>query len=326
MRTVRLLLITGLLCAATAVNAQAPANRPVLPSQPFTVDGVVEQQSKLYPNVSKPSAATPRGVAAREDVVYARPGGRELALDIYRPARPGALPAVLVVHGGGWESGSRQMERPFAKALAARGFVAVPVTYSLGEHSRWPQPLHDLKSAVRWLRNHAADYGINPDRIGVVGGSAGGHLAAMLGASNGAAPLEGSGGSAGVSSAVQAVVDIDGAVSFPDAALIAQEMQRQGATSRFLGGDYAARREVWFEASPLTWVTAESAPTLFINSTAARPVLPGRREMKDRLRALGIDSDLIVMADTPHPFWLVHPWFEPTVDETAGFLRKHLTR
>ena len=162
------------------------------------------------------------------------------------------------------------------------------------------------------------------ERIGAVGGSAGGHLAALLGASNGVALLEGDGANPDQSSVIQAVVDIDGAVSFPDAALIEMEEKAQGATSRFLGGSYSERGLVWHEASPITCVGPRSAPTLFLNSTAPTPILPGRAEMSARLRAIGIDSEVVVIPDTPHPFWLVHPWFARALDEADRFLRRHL--
>jgi acetyl esterase/lipase len=301
-----------------AAAASDPAS-----SSSFTVERVLSDLQQ-DPRVSRVSGQLPAGLTAVENIVYARPDGRELLLDVYRPVGSGPFPAILIIHGGGWDAGSREMERAFAKQLAARGYITVPVSYRLGADGRFPAALHDLKTAVRWLRTRASDYTIDPTRIGVVGGSAGGHLAALLGASNGIDSLEGTGEYRGKSSGVQAVVDIDGAASFPDAALIAQEEKRPGATSRFLGGNYSQRRAVWFEASPLTYVSRTSAPTLFIKSTAPRPILPGRDEMCDRLKALGIDSAVIQFADTPHPFWLVHPWFEKTVAETDAFLRRHL--
>jgi pectinesterase len=293
-------------------------------SSPFTIDRVLEQLRPRYPGIARVSDELPAGVTAHEGVVYDRPGDLDLALDLYRPSGAGPFPAVIIVHGGGWESGDRMMERPLAKQLAARGYVTAPVSYRLGPPGRFPAAIHDLKSAVRWLRANAARYGIDPEHIGAIGGSAGGHLVALLGASAGVASLEGEGANRDQSSAVQAVVDIDGAAEFPDAALIAQEEQAQGATSRFLGGSYSECRSVWHEASPIVYVGPRSAPTLFLNSTAASPILPGRLEMSARLRAIGVDSAVVVISDTPHPFWLVQPWFERALDEADRFLRRHL--
>lgn len=291
---------------------------------PFTIDNVLLKLDGKYPQLARVEDRLPDNVNAQENLTYLQRGDESLQLDIYHPKNLDLFPAVLIVHGGGWETGSRQMERPFAKRLAARGFVTVPVSYRLGESGRFPAAVYDLKSAVRWLRSNAAMFHIDPRRIAVVGASAGGQLAALLGASNGIQQLEGDGSHAEESSQVQAVVNIDGAVNFVDARIIGQERERQGAPSRFLGGDYSHRRETWFHASPVFYLGTHSAPTLFINSTAPTPVLPGREDMQQRLRALGVESRTVTIPGTPHPFWLVHPWFEQTLDETAHFLSEQL--
>lgn len=307
------------LVALWAVGLMPPA------AAAFTTDGVIADLKPRYPAVAKPAEALPAGISAHENLVYATRGPEALQLDLYRPAGSGPWPAVIVVHGGGWETGDRFMERPFAKQLAARGYVTAPVSYRLGPGGRFPGALHDLKAAIRWLRANAARYGVDPAHIGAVGGSAGAQLVTLLGASNGVAALEGEPGElAGVSSEIQAMVNIDGVASFPDAALIAQEEARPGASSRFNGGDYSQARETWHASSGLTYVSRRSAPCLFIKSTVTRPILPGRDEMSARLNALGVDSAVVTIPDTPHPFWLVHPWFEPTLAHAEAFLRKHL--
>ncbi|WP_193166177.1 alpha/beta hydrolase [Microbulbifer hainanensis] len=310
--------------AATALLAALCVHS--VSAAPFTTDRVLEKLAGKYPGLARVDDTLPANVLARENIDYLARESEILQLDIYQPKGNGLFPAVLIIHGGGWETGDRTMERPFAKRLAARGFVAVPVSYRLGTSGRFPAAVFDLKAAVRWLRAHAHQFHIDPARIAAVGGSAGGHLAALLGASNREATLEGDGPERDFSSEVQAVVDIDGAVDFTDARIIRQEREREGAPSRFLGGDYSARRKTWLAASPLYYVGPQSAPTLFINSTAASPILPGRRAMQARLRALDIDAQLITIPDTPHPFWLVHPWFNRTLDATADFLQAKLQR
>ncbi len=313
---------------------------PFASAADFTRDTALARARDTHPAATLPADVLPTGVLAAENLVYASPGGTPLALDLYRPAAGGPHPAVLVVHGGGWDAGDRTMERPFAKRLAAEGFVAVPVSYRLGEAGRFPAALHDLKTAVRWLRAHAAEHGVDPARIGVVGGSAGGHLAALLGASNGDATLEGdaSEGRANppgepqlsgdttpqFSSCVQAGVDIDGLADFTAPALVAQQDAKPSAPTRFLGGSFAERAAVWRAASPITHVGPASAPTLFLNSTAPSPLLPGREEMAKKLRSLGIGAEVAVVPDTPHTFWLLNPWFDNVVATTAAFLHREL--
>lgn len=303
------------LSAGSAASAQSGA------SAPFTVERVLGEMRSAGIAVSVPTDPPAGAIQAREDLEYLRRGDDVLRLDVYRPSAAGPRPAVLILHGGGWESGSRQMERNLAKALAARGFVAIPVSYRLGAAGRFPGAVHDVKAAVRWVRANAKTFGVDPEFIAIAGGSAGGHLAALVGASNGVAALEDSPRFEAKASAVQAMVDIDGAASFPDAALIAQEQKRQGATSRFLGGNYVERRETWFAASPLTYVGPASAPSLFFATNGKSPILPGRPEMAARLQALGLVAEIHDLPPgTPHPFWLLEPWFTPLVDQIATFL------
>jgi acetyl esterase/lipase len=324
-RTVRIVVIMAALFAGVALSG---GRRSALrASEPEAGNGftLADTERKLraeFPQIARVSDELSAGVIACENVEYARPGAATLRLDVYRPAGEGPFPAVLIVHGGGWESGDRLMERPLAKRLATLGYVAVPVDYRLGLEGRFPAALDDLKTAVRWLRTHADDHRIERRRIAAVGGSAGGHLAALLGASNGIAELDGGTGDRTVSSAVQAVVDIDGLADFTASDFVAMQAAEPGAPTRFLGGPWQARREIWRQASPLTHVSSRSAPTLFLNSTASRPVLPGRQAMRDKLRAAGVAAEIVTIPGTPHTFWLFHPWFERAVAEIDRFLRR----
>jgi pectinesterase len=313
LRAAVLVLATSLL-ASSALAAPAP----------FTRELALEHARRVDPEATLPADELPAGVTAREDVVYATAGETELRLDLYQPAGDGPFPAVLVVHGGGWDSGDRTMERPFAKRLAAAGFVTVPVSYRLGPAGRFPAALHDLKSAVRWLRAHAAELSIDPDAIGAVGGSAGGHLVALLGATNDIPRFEGDGPHRDMRSAVQAVVDIDGLADFTGPELLEQQRTKPSAPTRFLGCTFDENPAAWREASPVTHVGLRSASTLFIKSTSPSPILPGREEMSRRLVMLGIGAEIVTVENSPHTFWLCDPWFEPTIAETAKYLRKYL--
>jgi acetyl esterase/lipase len=291
---------------------------------PFTRESALEQARKVDPEAALPEDVLPEGVTAQEDLVFATMGGAELHLDLYTPAAAGPRPAVIFVHGGGWESGDRRMERPFAKRVAASGLITVPVSYRLGQAGQFPSALHDLKAAVRWLRAHATKYGIDPNQIGAVGGSAGGQLVAMLGATKDMPRFEGDGPWLDHSSAVQAVVVIDGLADFTGPELLAQQRASPSAPTRFLGRSYDEDPVLWRDASPITHVGLRSAPTLFIKSTAPAPLLPGRKEMSQRLLMVGIGSEVVSIENSPHVFWLVEPWFELTVAETTRYLRHYL--
>jgi pectinesterase len=216
------------------------------------------------------------------------------------------------------------MENPFAAELARRGYVAATVEYRLSNEAKYPAQIHDLKAAVRFLRSNAAHYGIDPERIAAVGASSGGHLVALLGATNGMKDFEGDGGSASASSEVQAVVDIDGTATFIDPGNVEKEKRGPLDTNtRLIGATFDEKPEVWRAASPITHVHRSSAPTLFVNSSSYRP-FQQREEMMARLRAAGVNSEMVVIPDTPHPFWLFRPWFDQTIRHVEEFLKKTL--
>ncbi len=292
---------------------------------PFTIDSVLAGLKDTYPQATRVSDVLPPGVIAFEEVTYAHRSSGDLGLDLYRPAGNEALPAVIIIHGGGWVAGDRRMERAFAKTLAARGYVAVPVSYRLGTPGRFPAPIEDLKEAVRWLRAHAKDYHIDPARIAAVGGSAGANLASMLGVTNGQEAFSSEGENQTLSSDIQAVVNLDGTVTFMDNTLINVSETQPSPYWEYVHGVYSRNRETWLAASPLYYVDRHSAPTLFIKSTCVQPVLVGRDEMAQRMGVLGVHAEVIQIPDTPHPFWLVHPWFEQVVADTDHFLRHELT-
>lgn len=162
-----------------------------------------------------PPFEIPLDVEMRADLVYASPGGRDLHLDLFLPrSEDGLAPAVVYLHGGGWRSGNKRQFWRQAAHMATRGFVGVSVEYRLSGEAKFPAPVEDAKAAVRWLRANASELGIDTNRIGAAGGSAGGHLAAMLGTTSGVQKFEGDGGHAEFSSRVQAVAGFNPALDF----------------------------------------------------------------------------------------------------------------
>ena len=167
-----------------------------------------------------PSQANPSGYTTATGLVYAQvptsTGTKDLKIDLYLPnGATGPVPCVIWIHGGAWRTGSRV--NPSARFLVDYGYAVASIDYRLSQEAVWPAQLHDCKGAVRWLRQNAAQYQLDPDRFGVWGASAGGHLAAMLGTTGDLdhfqiggleIDIEGnSGGNLGQSSRVQAVVN-----------------------------------------------------------------------------------------------------------------------
>lgn len=303
-------------------------NDPALPKgyTIFSVGAAEKGIIERYPFITRPSSIVPNTIEKQQGLVYAKYGDREMRVDLFKPKAKGKYPAVIIVHGGAWITGHYTMENPLALALAKRGYVAVTVEHRLSNEKKHPAQIHDLKASVRWLRANAARFGIDDNRIGAVGASAGGHLVALLGATNGMNSFEGDGGNAKFSSSVQSVVDIDGTATFVDPGNIAKEIKGPYDTNtRLTGFTYAENPEIWKEASPITHVNKRSAPTLFLNSSAFRPYQQ-REEMAEKLNKLGIESSIVVVPDTPHPFWLFRPWFDVTVENIDQFFRKTMNR
>ena len=149
----------------------------------------------------------PEPVAVQSNVVVATGGGRDLHADIYRPDQPNGA-GVLMIHGGGWRMGSKDMMPPQAKALAGHGFTCAAVEYRLTPEAPWPAQIHDVKASQRWFRANAAGLGVDPDKIAVLGNSAGGHLALLLAGTVGDPDFEGTGGNPGVDTSVTAVIAV----------------------------------------------------------------------------------------------------------------------
>src|SRR6185437_15270164 len=178
------------------------------------------QNVKKFPFIRLVPDSPVASVAEQRRLVYARIGSRELHLDAFLPsAMAGRTPAILIVHGGGWRSGDRSQHIPLAQHLAARGIACFTVEYRLSTEAFFPAAVYDLKAAVRWLHANATRFSTDPAHISVLGFSAGGQLAALMGVTNGLRKFEGSEGVPAASSAVNAVIDIDGTLSFvhPDA-------------------------------------------------------------------------------------------------------------
>jgi len=295
----------------------------------FTTMSAWQKMLKQYPQAVPAVAAPSPSVREWPNLVYTAHGNRHLALDLFVPTdtSKGPFPVVLIIHGGGWRSGNRAMEIPMARTLAKNGYAAAAVEYRLSKESQYPAGVYDLKAAVRWMRAHAEEFGVDPKRIAVMGASAGGTLAALLGTTGDHELFEGGGTHSGVSSAVQAIVDIDGVVDFADSSESGKDTDpaKPSAGKYWFGSAFRDRPDLWKQASALNWVSAQTPPTIFINSSLDR-FHAGRDSMVARLNSLGIYSEVHPIPGTPHPFWLMQPWFDETVGYVVGFLDKVLKK
>lgn len=294
----------------------------------FTVHSAYSKAIKTYPHIKKVLPQLPEGVQAVENITYSiLLSGRELKLNIYRLQDNKKYPALLMVHGGGWNSGDLSLQIPMAQHIAAKGYVTIPVEYRLSPEATFPGAVYDIKVAIRWIRANAEQYGIDTTKIAISGCSAGGQLAMLTGMTNFQAEYEMVDELADYNANVHAVINIDGISDFLTDELDAvRESLVKGKTPsaiKWLGGTYEDTKNLWIAASPIYHVTKHSAPVLFINSSLPR-FHSGRDEIIEKLSAYNIHTEVFSFDDTPHPFWLFHPWFEPTVDKIVSFLDKTL--
>lgn len=296
----------------------------------FTAETTYRKLAPAYPFIRIASAQVPASVEAIRDITYTHHGDRSLQLDLYLPAgRAGKrVPGIVFVHGGGWRTGVRSNFAPMAIRMAQRGYASATISYRLSPEAAYPAAIHDVKAAVRWLRTNAARYDIDPGRIAVAGGSAGGQIASLTGVTNGIGKFDPGAQRGAVSSAVQAVINIDGLSDFTseEARKFEDDPSRQPSSAgAWLGGSYAEKAELWREASPTFYVNSQTPPVLFIGSSQARFSV-GREAMIEKMKAVAVPSRVVLLPDTPHAFWLLDPWLEPTVEAAASFLDQHFGR
>jgi acetyl esterase/lipase len=252
-----------------------------------------------------PPPAVPATVIADRDVNYSGVGGSQ-TMDIVRPRSASSSPssprpAVLLVHGGGFRAGTKESYIPLAVKLAEHGYAAATITYRLAPRNQFPAPLQDVKAAVRFLRAHAAKYGIDPEHIGALGGSAGGHLVLMLGLTEGVAEFEGSGPNRDQSSRVQCVVDEYGPTDFTQS--YSKSVDAAEVLPQFLGGDLNHDRLAHMRSSPLNWITPNAAPILAIHGTADTYVAYEQSLwLIERLIAAGVPAELETISGAGHGF------------------------
>ena len=229
------------------------------------------------------------------DVTYAKPngpGGQGLLAEIYVPHGRGPFPGVLVIHGGAWSVGSRHQLGKAATELANHGYTAVAIDYRLAPQHKFPAQLDDCRAAVRWMRDSAKTYKIDPDHIAAYGYSAGGHLAALLGVTSGDASRRiDSGGS----TRVQAVV-AGGAPCDLEALPAESEL-----LSYFLGGTRAVKPEAYRNASPKCFVSKDDPPILLFHGRLDM-VVPATSSLRmaAALKATGVTHDLVILPRIGH--------------------------
>jgi acetyl esterase/lipase len=215
----------------------------------------------------------PEAVKLEADIPYAGADNPRQRLNLLLPKTPRddrPLPVIVYIHGGAWLGGDRTGGHGRLAGYVAGGeYAGVSVGYRLTREAIWPAQIHDCKAAIRWVRANAKKYNLDPDRIGVTGESAGGHLVAMLGTSGGVKDLEGNlGPHQDVSSRVQCVADLFGPSDIPAMQDYPSRLNHDAASSpegKLVGGRVRDKKDVAIAASPVTYVSPDDPPFLIIH-------------------------------------------------------------
>ncbi|MCB9954169.1 MAG: alpha/beta hydrolase [Planctomycetaceae bacterium] len=206
-------------------------------------------------------------IEEQRNVEYGRVGDHSLKLNLYAPKeRSEPLPGIIMIHGGAWKAGRKEDYAFYGRKLASKGYVVASIDYRLSQEAVFPAAIQDCKCAVRWMRANAKDLGVNPEVIGVGGGSAGGHLAMMVGYCQNVPEFEGDGGHANVSSNVQCVVNLYGPYDLTTEFVRNNPFARQ-VVGEFLGASVKENRSLCLKASPAKYLTSEAPPTLILHGT-----------------------------------------------------------
>ncbi|MCX7010344.1 MAG: alpha/beta hydrolase [Kiritimatiellaeota bacterium] len=260
------------------------------------------------------------GVKVEKDVAYL-PAGRAEKADLYLPdnlAAGAKAQALLWIHGGGFSGGDKAQGRELniGTNFAARGYVMMSINYALqqkGGAQAWPQNIHDCKTAVRWLRANAARLHLDPDRIAVGGGSAGGHLASMVALTKPEDGLDPKGPYGEFSCAVQAGMDFYGCVDLTT-----------WHNSPMLGKTKEEDQEAYRKASAQTYARKDSPPMLILHGTADKTVdIKQSETLAEALKKAGAVVEFVTIPGAPHTFHL-QPKQKDLRPIVFEFLDKHL--
>lgn len=307
---------------ASAVFAQRTEWLSTTPDTSYSTASDYKNNVKKFPQIKIVTQQAFNNVTENRELVYCTMGNRQLKLDAFIPKAKKKTPAIMIIHGGGWRSGSRYQHIPLAQHLAAKGFACFTVEYRLSTEALYPASVYDLKAALQWIKRNAKKYNVDTANLAVLGFSAGGHLAALVGLTPNMEKFQKGECNDATSTAVKAVVDIDGTLSFvhPEA-WETQNVDKINASAKWLGYPRTENIELWTEASPLTYAGQNRTPFLFLNSSVER-MHAGRTDFKQIADKNGVYVEIKEFENSPHSFCLYEPWFTPTVNTITNFLNK----
>ncbi len=270
----------------------------------YTISSEYKKELRKFPYIEKVKVKSQMSVAEQKDIVYYSVESRKLHLDAFIYKSEKVLPAVILIHGGGWKSGDKSMLHPLAQQIALSGYQCFTVEYRLSDEAVYPAAIEDVLQAIKYVKNNAEKFNVDKTKIAILGCSSGAQMASLIGTK--------------FSEDIKAVVNIDGILAFHH-----PESEEGKLASLWLGGTYDEIPDVWKDASALSHVSSKTPPILFINSQYKR-FHAGRDDMIEKLNQYKIYSRIELIEGSPHTFWLFHPWFEKITHYITQFLNEKL--
>jgi acetyl esterase/lipase len=282
----------------------------------YTIKSTYNKLIVKYPFITIPQKQNNTAIAEIKEVVYQQHKDRALHFDAFFTTKQKLNPAVIMIHGGGWRSGNKNQMQDMAREIASKGYSCFAIEYRLSLEAKYPEGIIDVKNAIKFIKDNAKKFNVDPNKIAVLGCSSGGQMAALIGTTNEILDFEDKTFKSKSSSKVQAIIDIDGVLAFKH-----PESSEGDMAAFWLGGTYDEKPENWKNASALNHTNKGSPPILFINSSFAR-FHAGRDDMIAILNQYKIYNEVKTIENSPHSFWFFEPWFRETVEYTIQFLDK----
>ncbi len=314
--------IFALIIFCFSANAQSYSGFTIVPDTSYSNWSAYLNSKKTNPETKWPGEFKFKNVQESRNIVYQVLSGKSLSLDAFYDSSIKKKPAIVIIHGGGWRSGNRSQHIPLAQKLASIGYASFTVEYRLSTEALFPAAVYDIKESIKWVKAHSGEFGLDTNKIAVCGFSAGGQLAALIGNTNKNPFFELETSVFSTSSAVQAIIDLDGILAFihPESGE-GDDSNRPSAATLWFGYSKTENPDLWKKGSALTYAGEKSPSTLFINSSVAR-MHAGREDYCAILKKSGIYTEIRTFQDAPHSFVQFEPWFSPMVTTIDNFLKK----
>jgi PelA/Pel-15E family pectate lyase len=283
----------------------------------FTVEKTISDMKKNFPNATYVLRNLPRNITLQKDVIYNR--DKNYKVNIFSQKVKKSKGVVILLHGGGWRTGSKEMHQNLAIDLAEEGFLVFSPEYTLSTHGLYPAAVNDIMIFLQWVNDNPIKDKIGGGEVTIMGFSAGAQLASLVAQYPDVDAFYKNVDKSKLPK-IKSLINLDGLLSYlHNESGEGDDWLRKSSASYWFGYNKLSRPDIWIEASPLTHAGKKSPPTLFINSGVER-MRAGRTEYMNILKENDIYSKELTFNDAPHTFVSFEPWYTPMIQEIVKFL------